>query len=410
MQMNDTLVMSVASLTNTIKSALENNLLLQNIWVKGELSNFKRHTSGHLYFTLKDDLSSIRCVMFRSKANKINVEPKHGDRVIVKGSVSVYERDGTYQLYVEDIRLEGIGDLHILFEETKKRLADEGLFDERYKKKLPVLPRKIGIVTSPTGAAIRDILQIIRRRFYNSHIIISPCRVQGDAAPQEIADAISNIQRVEHIDVIILGRGGGSFEELNAFNSEMVARAIFNCKTPIISAVGHETDFTISDFVADMRAPTPSAAAEIAVPVKADLFKLLQSYETKAQYQLRRFVQLERRHVIGLNNRQVISKPTSHINRMKQMVDGHESLVQWHIKRIFENRKNAIISFASKLDALSPLKILARGYTVTHACNGTTILRSIQQVSEGDDIYTTLQDGVLASKVTKRSGGESNEC
>ncbi len=391
--------LSVHKLTKHIKSLFDNDFSLQDIWVKGELSNFKKHTSGHVYFTLKDELSSIRCVMFKSKAVRINQYPKNGDNLLVRGSVNVYEKGGSYQLYAEEIHLDGIGVLHQAYEKLKSDLEKEGLFDTKYKKKIPKIPRKIGIVTSKTGAALKDIITVIRRRYPNSHLVVAPVRVQGEGAPDEIAAGIRNIQRVKNIDVIILGRGGGSFEELNAFNSELVARDIFNCPLPIISAVGHETDFTIADFVADVRAPTPSAAAELVVPDKTEVNKMLTTMKAKADYLVVKKVEIERNKINHIKERRSIKKPKSFIDQERQNLDYLMRNSQNAVSKSLSMAKERCRSLAGKAQALSPLSILERGYSIVMKHPSQIRIRSIADIDKNDKITTVLLDGKIESKV-----------
>jgi len=390
-------------LTSYIKKLIESDHSLQNIWVRGEVSNFKKHSSGHMYFSLKDELSSIRCVMFRSRAGALRFSPKNGDRVLIRGSISVYERDGSYQLYVDEMQSDGVGDLHHAYELLKKRLESEGLFDQGRKLSLPFLPQTIGVVTSPTGAAIRDIISVLRRRFENISIILAPVRVQGGEAPEEIAKAIRDFNALGKADVIIVGRGGGSFEELNAFNSEIVARSIFDSSIPIISAVGHETDFTIADFVSDMRAPTPSAAAEIVVPDKRELMKSLSATQSRFTYLLRRKHEVELKRLGHLSSRPVISKPKSTINQNYQDVDVLLRRGSKQILNLLGLKKERFRTVASLLNSLSPLRILERGYSLCTEPNTNMPIRSIQVVKQNMKVKVTLYDGMFIGCVEQIS-------
>ncbi len=386
-------------LTRHIKSQLENDPLLQNIWVRGEISNFKLHSSGHAYFSMKDEFSAIRCVMFRSRACTLDFLPKNGDKVLALGSISVYERDGAYQFYVDELRAAGIGDLHIAFEQLKKKLDEEGLFRVEIKKTLPFLPRKVGIVTSATGAAVRDIISVIRRRFENMPILLVPVRVQGEEAPCEIAAAMDYLNSRDDVDVIILGRGGGSFEELNAFNTEIVARSIAASQVPVISAVGHETDFTIADFVADLRAPTPSAAAEIVVPDKSELKRQLYTLEARVKYLLVRKHELSKERLSRILSRPVMVKPKIPVQQRYQDVDVlmRSSVQQMttYLRLDSEKFRNLV----QKLHTLSPLNILGRGYALCTDAETSLPIRSIEGISVDKYVNVRLSDGEFLSIV-----------
>lgn len=392
--MLDQKIMSIGELTNYIKDILENDSLLQNIMVRGELSNFYSHTSGHLYFTLKDSDAQLKCVMFRSNARWLKFQPENGMNLIATGSVGIYPDRGEYQLYVRELQPDGIGALHLAFEQLKEKLQKEGLFDKKYKKPIPRLPRRIGVITSPTGAAIRDIISVIRRRFPHVEIVIAPAIVQGDEAPESLVQALKLIQEDKEIDVIIMGRGGGSIEDLWAFNEEIVARAIFACPIPIISAVGHETDFTIADFVADLRAPTPSAAAELAIANYDELSKYLESIERRLeQYIINRIDKLAERverlkkHPIFLRPEEVFLKPWQRVDEL-----------EWRLHRTMEHQikliKERCYGYFKQLESLSPLNVLIRGYSVTEKLNGN-LIKSINDVTVGEQVKIRLQDGEL---------------
>jgi exodeoxyribonuclease VII large subunit len=386
-------------LTRHIKSLLENDTLLQGIWVRGEVSNYKRHSSGHVYFSLKDEFSAIRCVMFRSRAGNLSFTPKNGDKVLAQGSVSVYERDGTYQFYVDEMRADGVGDLHSAFEMLKKRLEEEGLFAEELKRPLPFLPRRVGVVTSASGAAVRDIITVMRRRFENVPVLVVPVRVQGDEAPAEIAAALDYLNARDDVDVIIVGRGGGSFEELNAFNAEIVARSISRSEVPIVSAVGHETDFTIADFVADVRAPTPSAAAEIVVPDKSELKKQLYSMEARVKYLLGRKREIAAERLSRIISRPVIRRPKAALQQQLQNVDVLSRSAAGGMNNRLRLDKEKFRSLSQKLHTLSPLNILGRGYALcTDTMTGTPI-RSVQTLNSEQEVDVRLADGEFTSIV-----------
>jgi exodeoxyribonuclease VII large subunit len=360
-------IVSIAELNSYLKEKLENDRLLRNIWVKGEISNFKHHGSGHMYFTLKDKESTIKAVMFRSYNFNLPCKPANGLSVLVRGSISVFVRDGQYQLYVEELHPEGHGVLSLAFEQLKYRLQEEGLFAPDKKKTIPVLPRKIGIVSSPAGAAIRDVLTVILRRFPKLNILIYPTQVQGDQAPGQIVKAIDSLGKIEDLDVIIIARGGGSFEELAAFNTEEVARAISRCSIPIITGIGHETDFTIADFVADLRAATPSAAAELAVPVKQEILQHLSQLKQR----------LER-------------TPRNYLNQRRQVVDSFEQELLAAAKNMLKDCSAEVKLAAEKLNLLSPLNILARGYSICRAVQSKEVIASAKQTSLGQQIEVLL--------------------
>lgn len=362
-------IVSVSQLNNYLKEKLEYDRLLRNIWVKGEISNFKHHGSGHMYFTLKDNNSMIKAVMFKSYNYNIPFKPTNGLSVLARGNVSVFQRDGQYQLYVEELQPEGYGAISLAVEQLKKKLDEEGLFAPDKKKKIPVLPRKIGIVSSPTGAALRDIITVALRRFPQLSIVIAPTQVQGGQAPGQIVTAINYISKIEDIDVIIIARGGGSLEELGAFNTEEVARAISNCPIPVISGIGHETDFTIADFVADVRAATPSAAAEQAVPVKEDLLLML--------------TQLKQR---------LARAPLNYLNQRKQAVDSLEQKLVSLIVKKLDQGKNDLNMAVEKLNLLSPLAVMARGYSICRSIDSQEVVVSANQVKVGDMVEILLKN------------------
>lgn len=314
-------ILTVSAVNRYIKEIMSRDLILSNLWVRGEISNFKYHSSGHMYFTLKDENCSLKCVMFRTYNLHLKFMPENGMKVIVKGYISVFERDGQYQLYAEEMQNDGIGDLYIAFEQLKRRLASEGLFDPAHKKKIPFMPRTIGVVTSATGSVIRDIMNILDRRFYNSYIKIFPVRVQGETAALEISHAISKLDEIGGVDVIILARGGGSLEELWPFNEEIVARSIFNSSIPVISAVGHETDYTIADFVADLRAPTPSAAAELVMPEKVTIINRIRELNVRMVDALQRNVKQKRDMLKKLADSVVFRQPYDRIYQERMKLD-----------------------------------------------------------------------------------------
>jgi len=390
-------VFTVQELTKCIKKRLEGDSELTNLWVKGEISNFKHHSSGHMYFTIKDKASQIRSVMFRENT-PLKFTPEDGMNVLARGNIGVYERRGEYQLYVLEIQPEGIGALHVAFEQLKKKLKEEGLFDEAHKKPLPVIPKKIGVVTSPTGAAIRDILNVSRRRFPNIHIIVAPVRVQGEIAKGEIVRAIE-MMNTQDIDLMIVGRGGGSLEELWAFNEEIVARAIYASNVPIISGVGHETDFTIADFVADKRAPTPSAAAEIALPEKKEIIRYLQSMRNRLDQSMYKRLELERKHLQNIIHSVIFRKPKSRIDQHRQRLDDLLKQLNLNATNHLKSQRKDLEGLVGKLDTLSPLSILSRGYSVSLKMPDEKIVKAISEVSKGDLMKVIVTDGEIVCEV-----------
>ena len=371
-------ILSVSEVNSYIKSLMAEDMVLSCLSIKGEISNYKYHSSSHMYFTLKDKNGCIlKCVMFRTRNMMLKFMPKDGLSVVAKGNISVFERDGQYQLYVEDMQQDGIGDLYAKIEQLKEKLRLEGVFDAAHKQKIPFLPDTIGVITSPTGSVIRDIINVSGRRFGNVKLKIYPVAVQGEDAKRQICRAISELNRLKCVDVIILARGGGSLEELWAFNEECVARSIYNSKIPLISAVGHETDYTIADFVADLRAPTPSAAAELAVPEKQLLKNRLDSLNTR----------LKR----ALQNRAFIDR-TSLNNLHMRLYSGMDSTMKTARARFG--------MLTAKLDALSPLAVLARGYAITKTSKGE-IITSIDHVRPKDGVCINLRDGDIHCIVEK---------
>ncbi|WP_018132469.1 exodeoxyribonuclease VII large subunit [Effusibacillus pohliae] len=440
-------ILSVSELTGKIKCLLEQDRLLADCWVRGEISNFTRHSSGHMYFTLKDSGSRIKSVMFASKNRNLNFLPKEGMKVIIRGYVSVYERDGQYQLYVEEMQPDGLGSLFLAFQQMKERLEQEGLFSMEHKKPLPKFPKVIGVVTSPTGAAVRDIITTIRRRYPVAHILLHPVLVQGTEAPASIAAAIERLNRcVElQIDVLIVGRGGGSLEELWAFNEEIVARAIFASQIPVISAVGHETDFTIADFVADVRAATPTAAAELAVPHLLELLRHLDTTQQRLITAISNQVRDLWRRLERLEQSTVFSRPTSRIEQLRQQIDHAEDQLELLLTKLIGSRSRRVDELVrrlsqtspvervirteerfgfvlqrmlsamsnrltaagtqldrmlDKLDAYSPLHVMKRGFSLVYREEkGRHLVRSINEVQLGDRLHVRLRDGWLDCQV-----------
>lgn len=390
-------VYSVAQLNNYVKSLMDYDLTLKALFLVGEISNFKAHSSGHMYMTLKDDKSSIKAVMFRGNASKLKFMPSDGMKIIAFGSVSVFERDGAYQFYIENMQPDGVGSLSIAFEQLKEKLQKEGLFDTSAKKPLPKYPKTVGVVTSPTGAAFQDICNVLGRRWPMARIVISPALVQGETAPRSIVEAIEDLDSSGEADVIIVARGGGSIEDLWCFNDERVARAIFDAKTPIISGVGHETDFTIADFVADMRAPTPSAAAELVVPdVLAERDHIMQLTMRSQKLMLNRISTL-RTSLNLLTSRNVMQGPVALINERRLLLDNFVDRMNAAASAKVSGDRSNFVVLASKLDAFSPLKVLSRGYSITEGDKG--VIKSVEDVSPGDKISIRLNDGTIRAEV-----------
>lgn len=401
--MNQPQVISVSELTKMIKRQLEQPMF-SFIAVEGEISNFIHHSSGHMYFTLKDEFSRIKAVMFRSRNAGLKFKPKDGDTVVLMGSIGVYEPNGEYQIYVERMLPQGIGALHIKFEALKQKLAEEGLFAHERKKPLPFLPRRIGIITSPTGAAVRDCISVIRRRYPLMDILIIPAIVQGDEGPRSITAALESAA-AQDLDVIILARGGGSIEELWSFNDEAVARAIAASPIPVISGVGHETDFTIADFAADLRAPTPSAAAELAVPDYQQLTEAVEQLSKRLKLAVQNSLNERRQAVEYLTQRRVFLQPQEKINQEQQRVDELTAKISMLTAHRLSMAGQTFENLAGKLDSLSPLAVLSRGYAVCQKLDHTLVTH-VRQVASGEQVKVLLKSGCLLCRVEK---GEAND-
>ena len=396
-------VFSVSELNAHIKQLLDGDPLLGSVAVRGELSNYKIYPSGHHYFTLKDAECSIRCVMFRGSASKLRFRPESGMGVTAVGSVSVYPRDGAYQLYCSTLIPNGVGDLQMAYEQLKEQLGKEGLFDPVHKKPLPYMPKRIAVITSSAGAAVRDVIRVLGKRWPMSEVVILPVRVQGVEAPAEIVGAIRYANRWKVADLIITGRGGGSLEDLWAFNDERVARAIFESELPVISAVGHEPDVTISDFVADLRAATPSNAAELAVPDQNEVRDMLSSTAIRLSQAMQRQTQERRAKLNDLAGRKVLSSPTAYFDLKRMELDHNIVRLQNAAEQWLSLRRQQFAGTAAALDAMSPLKVLARGYSMAVTAEGK-IVRSVRAVNPGDELKLRLSDGTLPCVVQE---GES---
>ena len=409
--------LTVSQLTKYIKYKLDNDVNLREVYLKGEISNFKAHTRGHFYFTIKDEGSRINAVMFASSASKVKFTPEDGMKILVSGRISVYEATGGYQIYVNEMMEDGVGNLYVAFEQLKKKLASEGLFDERRKKPIPKIPEKVGVITAPTGAAIRDIISTINRRFPLTEVMLFPSLVQGEGAKEDIVRQI-NRARDYNLDVLIVGRGGGSIEDLWAFNEEIVARAIYECPIPIISAVGHEIDFTIADFVADLRAPTPTGAAEIAVPNKTDVINYINQLNLRSRKAVGTILELKKKRLDNIKGHYILNNPLdlysakiqkldylteSLVKNYKNIID-KEKIKLNNIKTrplfsnplvILDKTKQKYTLLLSKLDALSPLKTLERGYGIIKI--NEKAITSIKDLKKDDLINIELKDGSVSA-------------
>ena len=393
-------MLSVTQLNEYLKMVLDGDRVLSNVFVRGEISNFKLYSSGHAYFTLKDDAGQLKSVMFRSYCSRLAFLPEDGMRVIAHGRVSVYESSGQYQLYVDDLQPDGAGSLAMRFEQLKRKLAAEGLFDEARKRPLPPMPKRIGVITSPSGAAVHDIINVLGRRFPAAEMILYPSEVQGAQAPAQLIAGVELFSITGLVDVIILGRGGGSAEDLWAFNDESLARAVASCAVPVISAVGHESDFTICDFVADRRAPTPSAAAEIAVPDMGEILRSLAAVRGGLQASMQKRIAQEKRILDRITQSRVFSRPEQMLDSFRIRLDEHEVDLNRAIELTIGQKRQSTAAVAGKLQALNPLAVLARGYaTVSH--DGTSVT-SIQQIQERDTLDIRFADGSVRATVTER--------
>ena len=397
--MQNTLVLSVSQLNRYIKMNFDADENLANIFISGEISNFTNHyRTGHLYFTLKDDSSAVRAVMFNSSAKRLKFMPEDGMKVIARGRVSVYEASGQYQLYVDDMQPDGVGALNLAYEQLKEKLQKEGLFSELHKKPLPPYPEKVGVITSPTGAAVRDIINVLGRRFSYAEIVFCPVLVQGDGAHLQLTDAVNLFNSERAADVIIIGRGGGSIEDLWGFNDEGLARAVYNSEIPVISAVGHETDFTICDFVADMRAPTPSAAAELAVPDANELQYALSALKNRMFLNVSSGIADRRSRLEYLTSKGVLKSPDEMLSNRSQRLDTAFSKMLSSYENRIGGKKVEFISAATALSKLDPMSVLMRGFAFVSDKNGKNVYSS-QALEKGDKINVRFHDGSAVCEV-----------
>ena len=390
-------VYSVSQLNSYVKGVLDRDENLAHIFVTGEISNYKAHYSGHLYMTVKDETASIKAVMFAGNATKLRFKPENGMKILAFGTVSLFPRDGSYQLYINDMQPDGVGALNIAFEQLKKKLEAEGLFRQEYKKPLPEFPQKIGVVTSSTGAAVQDIFNVLKRRFPVAEVVLRPCQVQGEGAAEDIAKAIYEFNKLNAADVLIVGRGGGSIEDLWAFNEEIVARAVFASRIPVISAVGHETDYTICDFVADLRAPTPSAAAECAVP---DIFELKANLVSLRQHIIsltRNKMNIERSSLSSFEKRLALRDPVTNINEQRKELVYLTEKLSILTNSILDENKSKISALAGKLDVLSPLSVISRGYALVEKDDKP--VTKVKDLKKDDVISIKLSDGQVEARI-----------
>ncbi len=406
--MQERMIFSVSEANQFIKALLDQVPQLQEIFVRGEISNYKLYPSGHHYFTLKDAEGAMRCVMFRGNASRLRFRPENGMKVIAFGRISVFPRDGAYQLYCSELTAEGLGDLHVAFEQLKAKLYQEGLFDSAHKKPLPEFPRRIAVITSPAGAAVHDMIRILNARYPLAEVALLPVRVQGAEAPPEIVGALRYANRWRVADVIITGRGGGSIEDLWAFNDERVARAIYESEIPVISAVGHEPDVTIADFVADARASTPSNAAEIAVPDRRELAQRIAALRGRMEQSEKTRLERMDKHLRELADKRVMRDPMAFIADKRMLLDYTQQNLAALAQRQMSGRQQRFASLCAALDAMSPLKVLSRGYAMARNASGE-VIRSAEDVEEGERIDVVLGRGSLKCTVDERRYEEEND-
>lgn len=391
-------VFNVSQVNKYVKMLIDSDAFLNNTNITGEITNFKAHYTGHFYFTLKDENSSIKCVMFKSAAQLVNFKPEDGMKVVISGQINVFERDGVYQIYCRTMKQAGLGELYIAYEKLKKKLQDEGLFDEIYKKKIPFLPDRVGVITSKTGAVIKDIINVSTRRYNDVNLLIYPAAVQGVNVAKTVISGIKTFNKLNNVDVIIIARGGGSFEDLFGFNDENLAREIFNSKIPIVSAVGHETDFTICDFVSDLRAPTPSAAAELVYPKKSDILTKISTDRNRNILAMNGYINRKKEYLKRIKASKLEKIPYDIINKYRMQIDKDIMISKNAIDMKIEKYRSICIKNIAKLDALSPLKTLTRGYSVVENVDGK-IVKKISDVNKNDDLCVILQDGKIQVNV-----------
>ena len=396
--MEEKKIYSVSDVNKYIKALMDKDTLLNNISIRGEITNFKAHYTGHLYFTLKDESSTIKCIMFKGYAQFLKFKPTDGMKVVINGQIGVFERDGVYQIYCKSMSPEGLGDLYLAYEQLKNKLQKEGLFDASKKKKIPFLPKRVGVITSRTGAVVRDIINVTTRRYPNVDLLIYPAAVQGVNVASTVIEGLKTFNTLKNVDVIIIARGGGSFEDLFGFNDEALARQIYASQIPVVSAVGHETDFTICDFVSDLRAPTPSAAAELVYPEYSEIVNRIITDKKRTIIAIKNYIDRKRQYVEKLKAAKLEKVPLDKINRYRIIIDNLLSKSESSIKYKVEKYRTRCIRSISKIDALSPLKTLTRGYSVTENSDGK-VIKSISDVNKDENIRIKLIDGKIEAIV-----------
>lgn len=391
-------IFSVSQVNKYVKIIIDNDDFLNNISITGEITNFKAHYTGHFYFTLKDETSSIKCVMFKSNASFVDFKPEDGMKVVVLGQVNVFERDGVYQIYCKTMKKAGIGELYLSYEKLKKKLEDEGLFNDSFKKSIPFLPNRVGVITSKTGAVIRDIINVSTRRYPNVNILIYPASVQGVNVARSVIQGIRTFNKLNNVDVIIIARGGGSFEDLFGFNDEKLAREIFASNIPIVSAVGHETDFTICDFVSDLRAPTPSAAAELVYPRYSDIISKISINKNRSMLAVNGYINRKKDYLNRIKASKIEKVPFDMITSYRLQIDKIITLSKSKIDMKIQKYKNSCMKNVASIDALSPLKTLCRGYSVVQN-KGGMVIKSVKDVNKNEELSLIMKDGKIDVKV-----------
>ena len=396
--MEQTQILSVTDINKYVKALFENDPLLPEVSVRGEITNFKAHYTGHLYFTLKDEYSTIKCVMFKGYAQFLKFKPSDGMKVVIKGQVSCYERDGVYQIYCKSMSPEGLGDLYLAYEQLKEKLNKEGLFDDIHKKPIPFLPKRVGVITSRTGAVIRDIINVSTRRYPNVDLLVYPAAVQGVNVASTVIEGLKTFNKLNNVDVIIIARGGGSFEDLFGFNDEALAREVFASQIPVVSAVGHETDFTICDFVSDLRAPTPSAAAELVYPEYSEIISRIDKDKNRTIIAIKNYIERKRQYVERLKAAKLEKVPLDKINRYRLTIDNLMIKSEKDLRNKLNGYKTRCVESITKIDTLSPLKTLTRGYSVVENKDGK-LIKTTKDVKPEDIINITVTDGKISAIV-----------
>ncbi|MEG2310688.1 MAG: exodeoxyribonuclease VII large subunit [Clostridia bacterium] len=391
-------IYSVSQVNKYIKMVFDKDIFLNNISIRGEITNFKAHYSGHLYFTLKDELATVKCVMFKGNASLLKFTLTDGMKVTINGQISTFERDGVYQVYCKDIVQDGLGELFLAYEKLKVKLDNEGLFDEKYKKKIPFLPKCVGVITSQTGSVIKDIINVATRRYKNASLLIYPAAVQGTNVSSCVINALDTLNKLNNVDVIIIARGGGSFEDLFGFNDENLARKVFESDIPVISAVGHETDFTICDFVSDLRAPTPSAAAELVYPLYSDIVSKIMTDKNRILKATQNYIKFKKEHIKRIKAAKLEKVPLDMINKNRMIIDSLVKNIYNALNLRIEKYRSKYTQQITKLDTLSPLKTLIRGYSVVETMQ-KKLVTSVDQIKKDDKLNITLADGKIKAQV-----------